>query len=212
MSAGAVPPGAIEHTLPWGPVVRGLRWGDGAGRVLLLHEPGTDVDAWGLLPACLASRLTLTLLAIDLPGHGLSDDPWQPERLPDIVHSLLAGATERPFVIAAGSIAGMLLEFAAELAPGGLVLFSPEANSGTRPNRSPAVPKLIFAGSVAGDDLAVARQLAAMTGGWTLVTGIPGSTRGTALLNTPWQTRICEQIAAFIRDGQRGPVTPRTLA
>ena len=66
---------AIEHCLPWGVVVRGQQWGPAPDRVLLLHEPGTDLDAWGSLPARLAQELMLGAAAFDLPGHGLQMIP-----------------------------------------------------------------------------------------------------------------------------------------
>src|SRR6476620_10678131 len=87
---------AIEYPLPWGIVVRGQRWGPAPDRVLLLHEPGTDLDAWGSLPARLAQELMIGVAAFDLPGHGLSDDPWEATRLGDTLRAL-TGRAELPF-------------------------------------------------------------------------------------------------------------------
>src|SRR5687768_8666046 len=78
-------PRAVEWSLPWGQVIRGFRWGEGPDSVLLLHEPGADLDAWRNLPAEIARQLEIESVAVDLPGHGLSDDPWDPERLPDLL-------------------------------------------------------------------------------------------------------------------------------
>ncbi len=82
---------AIELPLPWGPVIRGFRWGEGSDTLFLLHEPGSDIDAWGMLPATLAHVLQVKTVALDLPGHGLSDDPWDPVRLPDLLRELSIG-------------------------------------------------------------------------------------------------------------------------
>lgn len=81
-------PRAIEQRLPWGPVLRGLRWSAGPDVALLLHEPGVDVDAWGSVPGEIAGQLGIETVAVDLPGHGLSDDPWEPERLPDLLRNV----------------------------------------------------------------------------------------------------------------------------
>jgi hypothetical protein len=68
--------------------------------VLLLHDPGSDLDAWGSLPWQLARALPLAVVAIDLPGHGLSDAPWEPERLGDVVRFIAANPHPNPSPIA----------------------------------------------------------------------------------------------------------------
>jgi pimeloyl-ACP methyl ester carboxylesterase len=180
-----------------------LRWGGGSDRVLLLHEPGADIDGWGALPSTLAGNLALEITAIDLPGHGLSDDPWQEERLPDLVREFIDDEprTGRQFVIAAGAAALAILEIAAESGLAGLVALSPTAVTGGRaPARSPRVPKLLFAGALAGNDVQTARELATRCGGWALVTAVPLADRGTEMLASAWQGRIIEQTTAFLHD------------
>ncbi|MGH2616037.1 MAG: hypothetical protein ACRDJC_12415, partial [Thermomicrobiales bacterium] len=88
-------PHAIELTLPWGPVVRGHRWDGGPDSVLLLHEPGADLDAWGTLPDQLARALNVEVIVVDLPGHGLSDDPWEAGRIAELIRFLLRNAGHR---------------------------------------------------------------------------------------------------------------------
>src|SRR5829696_6174274 len=108
IGAQALPgPQAIEWNLPWGPVLRGFRWGDGPDVALLLHDPGADLDAWGALPVEIARQLEIETVAVDLPGHGLSDNPWEPERLPDLLRNLpdIAPAAGLRFLIAAGDSA-----------------------------------------------------------------------------------------------------------
>ncbi len=198
-------PEAVELPCPWGPVVRGLRWPGAHGTVFLLHEPGTDVDAWGRLPEQIARQLEIETFALDLPGHGLSDDPWEPARLPDLLRGLreIVPGANRRFVIAAGLSATAALTLAAELGLSGLVSLSPEApRAGSNPVRSPAVPKLFCAGSLAGDDLDTARRLASVCGGWSTVTTLPLAACGTALLASTWRGRLTEAIIAFLRDCQ----------
>ncbi len=231
------PPAAVEVPLPWGPVIRGVRWGAASDTILLLHEPGADLDAWDALPARLAHTLGIAAVAADLPGHGLSDDPWEMEQIGALVQVLVeelanvpdratAGRTAigRRFVISAGAIASAVHASVGRLALAGTVALSPAANPpspiamgeggrGVRVN----VPKLFFAGSLADIDLEIARRLASDSTGWSAVTAVPVSERGTRLLATPWRARIEEEIVAFLRDCQKrrpgvrpGPrITPR---
>jgi pimeloyl-ACP methyl ester carboxylesterase len=193
-------PEAIEHLLPWEQTIRGVRWGHGRDRILMIHEPGADLDAWLSLPLALAQVLHVAVLAFDLPGHGLSDDPWDPERLREVLRSL--SERQAPvghlMIVAAGTSADAALDVAAEKNFGGLVCLSP-AQPGEARARSPQVPKLFIAGSLASDDLDRARGLAA-SGGWTLVTTVPVASRGTGLLDTNWSGQIAEQITGFLRD------------
>ena len=193
---------AIARALPDGQVIRGLRWTSGPSLVLFLHESGDDVDAWGSLPAQLASRLPLDVTVWDLPGHGLSDDPWQPERLPGQVREL-AGDTDidrKRFVCAAGSTSCAVLAVAEDLELSGLILLSPEEHPDARIPRSPSVPKLVFAAAHAGSDLESARRIASVSGGWAIVTSVPVATRGAALLDGEWALNITDQIGTFLRD------------
>jgi hypothetical protein len=201
-------PQAIDWLLPWGATLRGLRWGNGPDSAHLLHELGTDVDAWKLLPLEIARQLEIEAVTVDLPGHGLSDDPWEPARLPDLLRSLpdLTGATGRRFLIAARDSATAALEQAAALELSGLVCLSPRSPGGGEEHpRSPHVPKLFVAGSLAGGDLGEARRLARACGGWALVTSLPVADEGTSLLTSAWGSTLIEQIVAFLRDCQRRP-------
>jgi pimeloyl-ACP methyl ester carboxylesterase len=201
-------PDAIERNLPSGAVLRGFRWGDGPDVAILLHDPGADIDAWAMLPVKISRQLEIETVAVDLPGHGLSDDPWEPARLTDLLRSLpdLAPAAGRRFLIAAGASAIAALELAPALELSGLVCLSPQSpDDGWHPQRSPRVPKLFVAGSLAGSDLDDARRLAASCGGWAAVTSVPVTKQGTDLLTSPWGGHLIEKIVAFLRDCQRRP-------
>jgi pimeloyl-ACP methyl ester carboxylesterase len=219
-------PAAIELNVPAGPVVRGLRWGAGPETVFLIHEPGADLDAWGLLPLRIARSLLMSTLAIDLPGHGLSDGPWEPRQLADVVRHLVAvehdTAPQEPgrrcYVVSAGSAATTALTLAADLRLSGLVCLSPAvpgvaATRNVSMSRSPRTPKLFIAGSLAADDLSTARRLAAASGGWAVVTAIPVTEHATRLLATGWRTRLEEEITAFLLDCQHSsPMRTRARA
>lgn len=201
VAANAVPTArAVELPLPWGQTMRGLRWLGAGPPILLLHAPGTDLDAWGALPATLAAALHADVFAYDLPGHGLSDDPWEPETLPDIIRQAARHvAAGRPLaIVAAGQSANVALTVASGVPLLGNVGLSPGVPDS--PPRSPTTPKLFFAGAQATDDLTNARGLASSCGGWSLVTSIPTNARGTELLATDWSSRITQQIVVFLRD------------
>jgi pimeloyl-ACP methyl ester carboxylesterase len=195
-------PEAIEWDLPWGPIVRGMRWGNGADRVVLLHEPGMDkdIDAWSDLPRQLAVHLPLEVIAVDLPGHGLSDDPWEAARLPGVIEVGFEDTAGKRFLLAAGISASVGVAHAAQLSLAGIIGLSPIAPAANLLPRSPRTPKHFFAGSLTGDDLRVTRHLAQSCGGWAVVTAVPLAVQGTELLAPPWLGPIQERIVAFIRD------------
>jgi pimeloyl-ACP methyl ester carboxylesterase len=201
-------PQAIEWLLPWGQIIRGFRWGKGPDTVLLLHEPGLDLDSWTTLPVEIARQLEIETIAVDLPGHGLSDDPCDPARLPALLRHLpdLVATARRRFLIVAGSPAITALEQASAIELAGLVCLSPAIpEDGQNPPRSPRLPKLFVAGSLAGNDLYEARRLATACGGWAVVTALPVPEQGTGLLSSAWGAQLVEQIIAFLRDCQRPP-------
>jgi pimeloyl-ACP methyl ester carboxylesterase len=213
-----LPRAAVEYPLPWGPVMRGVRTGDGADIALLLHEPGADLDAWGAFPSRLARALPVTVVALDLPGHGLTDDPWEPERLGEVVRVAMSDGLPREsaypsgfrFLIAAGATATSGLQLAAELALTGVVCLSPVAmEADSKPERSPRVAKLIVAGAQAGSDLQTARRFAGQCGGWAVVTSLPVAAHGTALLAWDRAAQLEEAIVAFLRDSARRRVLTR---
>ena len=199
-----VPPTAVaeEIGLDGFPALRGQRWGDGASELLLLHGGGADLDAWGALPALLAHHLDATVIAVDLPGHGLSDDPWQPERLPELLAALASrpAGSARLAVVAAGDTAAALLREAGRLAVAAVVLLSPalpETVAGWE--RSPSVSKLFLAGSLAGDELARCRLAANALGGWAVVVGVPDAAQGTELLVGDHLGTVVAHAAGFLR-------------
>lgn len=64
-----------ELALGGGIVLRGIRVDGGStARLVLLHDIGHDLDEFGRLPEALAA-LGCDVVAVDLPGHGVSDDP-----------------------------------------------------------------------------------------------------------------------------------------
>ena len=70
------PPPVERVSVEVGPGQRlsGLRWGDGAPELVLLHGGAQNAHTWDTV----ALALDRPLLALDLPGHGRSD--WRPDR------------------------------------------------------------------------------------------------------------------------------------
>ena len=194
----------IEWTLSCGPTVRGQRWASGRGvdAALLLHAPGDDSDAWGSLPAALAVA-GIAAIAIDLPGHGLSDDPWDADRLPGVVEELVAHARRaeagRVFVVAAGETAASVL-----LGPsGGYAALIVVSISSDPPPASPnaANPPTLFVVPAAAPDLeAAGRRWFAHHRGWAVLSAFPSAASGAELLGGPPAGQAIDQILTFLRD------------
>jgi len=186
-----------------GSILRGQRWGESRRRVVLIHEPGTDLDAWGDLPSLLASA-GFAVEAFDLPGHGLSDDPWRPDRLGGAVQAIVFGrgsgqAATGVFIVAAGESATAGLRLAADGGIDGLVALSPVwIDADTRP--VPTVPKLMLVGARDRGSLADAKAIQAECSGWTVLSTMPTGEQGTALLTGPWGGQVREQMVGFLRE------------
>ena len=199
---------AGEIPTPVGPVLRGQRRGDGPHRAILVHEPGTDLDAWGALPSLLAAA-DLTVVAVDLPGHGLSDDPWRPELLAPTLGALVAHARAEGAasvcLVAAGAGATAALELAVDGGLDALVALSPAEPTSHDDFRFRAAgfPKLVLVGALDPSALATARSFVARCVGWTVLSTIPTAEQGTRLLAGPWGRQVGEQIATFLRDYRR---------
>lgn len=67
----------IEHRLDDGRSMSALRWGDGPPELVLVHGGGQNAHTWDTV----ALALDRPLLAVDLPGHGHSDEPSLDEPL-----------------------------------------------------------------------------------------------------------------------------------
>jgi pimeloyl-ACP methyl ester carboxylesterase len=177
--------------------VRGLAWPGGPDTVILIHDIGGDLDSWGALPATLAAE-GYRVVAIDLPGHGLSDDPWDSERAPEQVAEIVSATRTDPgrcFGIAIGSLAPVI----GDLVVDALVVVSPHAPA--VPERPGAAsPCLIFVGGADPVTADVADRFFRARRGWTVVSSFGVAENGAALLSGPWAGHLAEQTVAFLRD------------
>lgn len=199
--------GVVELPLPTGTVVRGRHWRHGPDSALLIHEPGGDLDAWDNLPELLHGD-GLSVLAIDLPGHGLSDDPWQPDALPDVIAHLVESVPTRGngarFIVGAGLSATAVLLAPPAVRIMGIVAFSPVDTGHDLPadRRPPARPKLVLVGAHGGE-AGAARGVAKRVPGWCAVSTFPTAYQGSALLASAWGAQAREQTLGFLRDCRR---------
>ncbi len=179
-------------------VLRGLHWPGGDHAIVLVHEPGADVDRWSTVPDDLA-RDGYAVLAIDLPGHGLSDGVWRPEFLDLAVAAAYQAATasgaRAVFLIAAGIAATTTVTgFRARVALSPRLVTVPAALRDAL-----AVPCLILAGA-GEEERAAAQALYRHSTGWTVLSSFGAVPPGTPLLESAWESHAREQILAFLAD------------
>jgi pimeloyl-ACP methyl ester carboxylesterase len=106
----AIPPVARKHfTLPGGPDVSALAWGDAEPELVLLHGGGQNAHTWDTL----ALALGRPLLAVDLPGHGHSgrrpDRDYGPWRNAEAVAAVIERAAPAAQVVVGMSLGGSTL-------------------------------------------------------------------------------------------------------
>ena len=153
----------VELAAGDGPVLRGECWVDGADWLVLFHDLGGDLDAWRPLIGLAAVR-GWSVLALDLRGHGGSDDPWDAEKCPADVALAIAEARRRGAstvcVGGAGVSAIAALRAASDTELDALVLLSPgPVPDGPRDTlRGPGISKLVVYGSHAPADDAEAKS------------------------------------------------------
>jgi pimeloyl-ACP methyl ester carboxylesterase len=195
--SASVEPRPIEIPFAGG-MVRGHFWPGGSDWAVLLHEPGSDLDAWDGVPVALAAD-GYAVLAVDLPGHGLSDDPWAPGRAVELVHALAVWANgegaSKVFVIAAREMAT-----AAAIARNvdALVAFSPSPFPIDGPETTP--PTLALVGG--SDDGAAERanRFFRQTRGWAVSSSFGTEAQGSAIFRSDWGQHALEQTLGFLRD------------
>lgn len=177
--------------------MRGLVWPGGPDTVVLIHDAGGDLDDWGSLPAILAGQ-GYRVVAVDLPGHGLSDDPWEIECAPIQMTEIVSAAravSERCFVVGIGSLAPVV----GQLDVDALVAISPHAEVEPEP-ASPTAPCLIFVGGADPERADAADRFFRARRGWAVVSSFGVPENGAALLSGPWAGHLAEQTISFLRD------------
>jgi pimeloyl-ACP methyl ester carboxylesterase len=211
-------PDAIEIAVAPDLTLRGQLWpGDGVF-VLLFHDPGEDrdLDLWRpLIPYLLGAGVTV--IALDLRGHGASDGDWEPSRSVDDLVAVMTEVRRREafriVVCAAGESANSALRAAEMTSMDGLVLLSPSAPHDPVP-RGAGEPKLVIS-SFNSEARTQIDNLRSSVIGSTLFVTVPGKDSGSGLFAGEVAITCREQFLAFLRkvrtDGQGAPAPDRFL-
>lgn len=219
-------PQPVEMLARDGCALRGQIWPGGSEWSVLLHDvgPEEDLDRWRpLIPGLLAEGLTV--LAVDLRGHGVSEGVWGDDTaVGDTVAALrFARESGARFVaaIAAGLSGIPVLRAVEQEAVEGVVVLSAmpprrrhsspatsstrrsdsaEGGEGERLPRGAGIPKLFIVG--AHDLLAreASERLRRASIGWALEVTFPTDQHGTGLLHGAWLGHAGEQIRGFVRE------------
>jgi pimeloyl-ACP methyl ester carboxylesterase len=192
----------VEFAGPGTLTLRGLRSGEGDRWAVLVHGEGRDLDGWRPLAAFLADS-GFSVLAIDLPGHGASDDPWESElALPAVVAAIDFARSESSRQIhLVGEGVGAMAALAAATDPtrqvASIVAISPAADEGVAELievREARAPKLILVGSLSPDALECAEAVFRAAIGPCHMVKLPVAAQGTDLLAGEWGVHVREKV------------------
>ena len=192
----------VEFAGPRALTLRGQRSGEGEHWVVLVHGEGRDLDGWRPLAGWLADR-GLSVLAFDLPGHGASDDPWEPAlALPAVIAAIDFARSERSQPVhLVGEGVGAIAALAAAAEPtrqvASIVAISPHADEGVAPLievREARAPKLILVGSLSPGALEGAEAIFRGAIGPCEMVKLPVAAQGTELLDGEWGLHAREKV------------------
>jgi pimeloyl-ACP methyl ester carboxylesterase len=208
-----MPADPVQATAPDGVVLRGeLVRGETATWLVLLHDVGDDLDAWGPLRPRLHGS-GWNLLALDLRGHGGSDGEWSAEgAVLDCatgIRMARAVGAEHVALVAAGRTAVSALEAtAAALAEpelplaDSLVLLSPRGLDDAEPAalRAEGLAMLLLHGALDAQAAEDAAHLLRVGVGWSVSVSFGSELQGTALLTGPPAKHVADKMGSFLRE------------
>jgi pimeloyl-ACP methyl ester carboxylesterase len=192
----------VEFAGPRALTLRGLRSGEGDRWAVLVHGEGRDLDGWRPLAAFLADS-GFSVLAIDLPGHGASDDPWESAlAVPAVVAAIeFARSASSQQIHLVGEGVGAMAALAAATDPtrqvASIVAISPAADEGVAELievREARAPKLILVGSLSPDALECAEAVFRAAIGPCQMVKLPVAAQGTDLLAGEWGVHVREKV------------------
>jgi pimeloyl-ACP methyl ester carboxylesterase len=97
----------VDFAAPSGHRLSGLRWGDGAPEVVLVHGGAQNAHTWDTV----ALALDRPLLAVDLPGHGhsewRSDKRYRPQEMAGDVGAMIEEVTDDVPLLVGMSLGGL---------------------------------------------------------------------------------------------------------
>ncbi|HEV2034245.1 MAG TPA: alpha/beta fold hydrolase [Candidatus Dormibacteraeota bacterium] len=184
----------VEFAGPGALMLRGLRFGEADRWAVLVHGEGRDLDGWRPLAGWLADH-GLSVLAFDLPGHGASDDPWEPTlALPAVVAAIDFARSEGSRQVhlggeGFGAIAALAAAADHTRQVASIVALSPNVHDHVGELievREARAPKLILVGSLSPDALEGAEAVFRGAIGHCEIVKFPVSAQGTDLLAGEW--------------------------
>jgi pimeloyl-ACP methyl ester carboxylesterase len=169
---------------------------------VLVHDIGDecDLDDWADVLEIL-NEYGYTVIAMDLPGHGLSDGVYLDQSGAEALDLALWYAKERTGHTAALVIAGRAIGLMRQLPAGppdirALVVLSPPDGASVEG----VYPKLVFVGATDEGARVAADRFLRESRGWTLVSSFGTSAQGHQLLKSPHGKTIIRQLLAFLAD------------
>lgn len=97
----------VDTTLPDGRVVSALQWGNDEPRLVLVHGSGQNAHTWDTV----ALGVNISLIAIDLPGHGHSswrqDATYSPQSMAEDIAVVIAQLAPQASAVVGMSLGGL---------------------------------------------------------------------------------------------------------
>jgi pimeloyl-ACP methyl ester carboxylesterase len=196
----------VEFAGPNARTLRGLRSGETDPWIVLVHDEDRDLDGWLQLAGWLADH-GVSVLAFDLPGHGASDDPWEPTLAVAAVRSAvdfaISEGSRRPHLVGAGIGATAALVAAAdpERHIASIAAFSPHLDERVAELahlREPTAPKLIFVGSHSEKALQEAEAVFRASVGPCQMVKFPVAEQGADLVAGKWGPHAREKVLEHV--------------
>ena len=196
----------VEFAGPGGVVLRGQRFGAGDRWVVLVHGAGRDLDGWRQLAVWMAGR-GLTVLAFDLPGHGASDDPWDPQlAVPTLMAAVSFARSEGSRKVhlvgeGVGAVAALAVAADGSTDIASVAALSPQADDRVATVgdvREARVPKLIMVGSLGRTNAEFAEVVFRGAIGPCEMARFPVAKQGTDLIHGEWGPQVREKLLAHV--------------
>jgi pimeloyl-ACP methyl ester carboxylesterase len=193
---------AVEFAGPRALILRGLRSGTSDRWAVLVHGEGRDLDGWRPLAGWLPDH-GFSVLAFDLPGHGASDDPWEPIlALPAVVAAIDFARSEgcrQVHLVGEGVGAIAALAAAADLAHqvASIAVLSPIVDGRVAELidlREARAPKLIIVGAMSPNALEGASAVFRGAIGHCEMVKFPVAAQGTDLMAGEWGVHVREKV------------------
>jgi pimeloyl-ACP methyl ester carboxylesterase len=196
----------VEFAGPRDLTLRGLRSGTTDRWAVLVHGEGQDLDGWRSLAGRLAEH-AFSVLAFDLPGHGASDDPWEPTlAVPAVMAAIDFARSEgcqQLHLVGARVGATAVLAAAADLTRrvASIVALSPDLDNRVAELinlREARAPKLILVGALSPAALESAEAVFRGAIGHCEMVKFPVVAQGTDLFAGEWAVQAHEKVLGHL--------------